>query len=48
MSLIDLNGDIRSRAPGFFYEATRVAGPEPIDLPNRIIELSGTPNTKVR
>jgi hypothetical protein len=37
MSFIDLNGDINSKAQGFLFAATKVAGPEPIDLPNRII-----------
>jgi len=45
ISLIDLNADIKSRAHGLFYDATKVAGPDPIDLPNNMIELSGTPKT---
>ena len=38
MSLIDMNGLIRSRAAGVRREAKRDAGPEPIDLPNSRME----------
>jgi hypothetical protein len=48
MSRIDLNGLISKREAGFFWLATRLAGPEPIDLPNKIIELSGMPCTIVK
>ena len=41
MSLIDLKGDIKSREHGLFLDAKCVAGPVPIDLPNRIIDDSG-------
>ena len=41
MSLIDMKGLIRRRALGSLKEANRLAGPDPIDLPNRIIEESG-------
>ena len=42
ISLIDLNGDIRSKAQGLRVAAKWVAGPVPIDLPKSIIEDSGT------
>ena len=45
MSRIDLKADINNKAHGFFWEATSVAGPDPIDLPNKMIELSSTPKT---
>lgn len=32
-----VKGDISSNAQGLFFEAMWVAGPVPIDLPNRII-----------
>ena len=37
MSLIDMNGLIRSSAAGVLKEAKRLAGPDPIDLPNNRI-----------
>ena len=37
MSLIEVKGDINSKALGFLFEARKEAGPVPIDLPNRII-----------
>ena len=43
MSRMDLNGDINSKAQGLRYEATSEAGPDPIDLPNKIIEFSYNP-----
>ncbi len=48
MSLIDLNADMSNRAHGLFYEATKLAGPDPIDRPKSIIFDSGIPYTIVR
>ena len=43
ISLIEVNGDIKSNAQGFFLEASNVAGPVPIDLPNKMIFDSAIP-----
>ena len=48
MSLIDMNGLMSRRALGSRREATREAGPEPIDLPKRMIWLWAKPCTMVR
>ena len=48
MALIDVNGDMRRRAHGFLKLAKRVAGPDPMDLPNKIIWSSLTPYFMVR
>ena len=48
MSLIDLKAETKSNAHGFLFEATRVAGPEPMDRPNRIMLDSDTPRAKLR
>ena len=48
MALIEVNGDMRRRAHGFLRLAKRVAGPDPIDLPNKIIWSSLTPCFMVR
>ena len=48
ISRIDLNGLISKRAHGSLREARRLAGPEPIDLPKRIIEEDGIFCTIVR
>ncbi len=48
ISLIEVKGDISRSAPGWFFEAKYVAGPVPIDLPNKRMEDSGIPYTRVR
>jgi hypothetical protein len=40
---MDVKGDISSRAQGDFLAAKYVAGPVPIERPNRIIDDSGIP-----
>jgi hypothetical protein len=41
ISLIEVKGDIKSKAQGSCFEARKAAGPVPMDLPNRMIEDSG-------
>jgi hypothetical protein len=48
MSLIDINGLIRRRAEGVRSDASRLAGPDPIDLPKRRIDECGIFCTMVR
>jgi hypothetical protein len=48
ISLIDVKGDISSKAQGLCLEAINAAGPVPMDLPNKIIEDSGIFWTFVR
>lgn len=42
-SLIEVYGDMRRRQHAFFFEDKYVAGPLPIDLPNKMISYSLTP-----
>ena len=48
MSRIDMNGLIRSRALGERSDATRLAGPDPIDRPKSMIDECGIFCTIVR
>ena len=41
ISLIDIKGLIRSKALGERWAASKLAGPEPIDLPKRRIDECG-------
>lgn len=47
-SLIEVYGDIRSRAKGLFIDERYDVGPLPIDLPKRIISYSFIPMQVVR
>ena len=48
ISLIETNGLMSSKALGWRSDAKRLAGPEPIDLPNKSIDFSGILYTIVR
>ena len=48
ISLIDMNGLIKRSAHGSRSDASKEAGPEPIDRPKRMIEVLGRPCTMVR